>query len=66
MLFRSNLASGNEQQQMGIEQVNQAVTLLDQGTQQNAALVEQSSAAAMSLNQQAISLRDMVGSFKLH
>ncbi len=61
----NNLASGNEQQQMGIEQVNQAVTLLDQGTQQNAALVEQSSAAAMSLNQQATGLRDMVSAFKL-
>ena len=61
----SNLASGNEQQHLGIEQVNQAVTLLDQGTQQNAALVEQSSAAAMSLNQQASSLREMVGAFKL-
>jgi methyl-accepting chemotaxis protein len=62
----SNLAAGNEQQHMGIEQVNQAVTHLDHGTQQNAALVEQSSAAAMALRQQAEQLQQAVGFFKLH
>ncbi len=61
----SNLAAGNEQQQLGIEQVNQAVNHLDQGTQQNAALVEQSSAAAISLRHQAQRLQEAIGHFKL-
>jgi len=62
----SNLAAGNEQQHIGIEQVNQAVNNLDHGTQQNAALVEQSSAAAMALRQQAEQLQHAVGFFRLH
>ena len=61
----SNLAAGNEQQQLGIEQVNEAVSHLDQGTQQNAALVEQSSAAAMSLRSQAEKLQQAIGFFRL-
>jgi methyl-accepting chemotaxis protein len=61
----TNLAAGNEQQHLGIEQVNMAVNHLDQGTQQNAALVEQSSAAAISLRQQAAHLQEAIGYFKL-
>ena len=49
----------------GIGQVNQAVSHLDQMTQQNAALVEQSAAAAESLSDQAARLQKAVGSFKL-
>jgi methyl-accepting chemotaxis protein len=49
----------------GIGQVNQAVSRLDQNTQQNAALVEQSAAAASSLQQQADGLAHVVGEFKL-
>jgi methyl-accepting chemotaxis protein len=45
--------------------VNQAVTQLDQMTQQNAALVEQSSAAGESLRDQARNLVDVVAAFKL-
>jgi methyl-accepting chemotaxis protein len=45
--------------------VNKAVSQLDQGTQQNAALVEQSSAAAISLSEQARRLQEAVGSFRL-
>ncbi|MEG0412360.1 MAG: methyl-accepting chemotaxis protein, partial [Comamonas sp.] len=45
-------ASANEQSD-GIAQVNQAISNLDQMTQQNAALVEESSAAATSMNDQA-------------
>ncbi len=61
----SNLAAGNEQQHLGIEQVNLAVSHLDQGTQQNAALVEQSSASAISLRHQAARLQEAIGYFKL-
>ncbi|CAD5372434.1 Methyl-accepting chemotaxis serine transducer [Rubrivivax sp. A210] len=53
------------EQRQGIEQVGNAVTLLDQTTQQNAALVEQSAAAAESLEQQARRLADAVSVFRL-
>jgi methyl-accepting chemotaxis protein len=61
----SDIALSSEQQSMGIAQVNQAVSQLDQGTQQNAALVEESSAAAISLSEQARRLQLAVGSFRL-
>ena len=57
-------AAANEQSQ-GIGQVNTAVTQLDQMTQQNAALVEQSAAAAESMKDQAARLAEVVGTFKL-
>ena len=49
----------------GIGEVNQAVGLLDQATQQNAALVEEAAAAAQSLKEQAAGLARMVASFRL-
>jgi methyl-accepting chemotaxis protein len=61
----AEIASGSEQQHLGIVQVNQAVSQLDQTTQQNAALVEESSAAATSLSDQAQQLLQSVGRFKL-
>ena len=57
-------ASANEQSQ-GIEQVTSAVNQLDQMTQQNAALVEESAAAAESLKDQATRLSAMVQTFRL-
>ncbi len=54
-----------DEQSQGIGQVNNAVTQLDQMTQQNAALVEQSAAAAESLKDQAKRLSQVVGAFKL-
>ncbi|MBH2016612.1 MAG: HAMP domain-containing protein [Burkholderiales bacterium] len=59
------VASGNTEQSQGIAQVNQAVTHLDHATQQNAALVEESSAAAASLSDQADRLQSAVGRFRL-
>ncbi|MBA3589645.1 methyl-accepting chemotaxis protein [Methylibium sp.] len=59
------ITSASEQQSQGIEEVNQAVTLMDQATQQNAALVEESAAAADALKNQAASLAEVVGSFRL-
>jgi methyl-accepting chemotaxis protein len=61
----AEIASASEQQSLGIVQVNQAVSLLDQTTQQNAALVEESSAAASSLSDQAMRLQQAVGRFTL-
>jgi methyl-accepting chemotaxis protein len=52
-------------QSSGISQVNQAVSQLDQMTQQNAALVEQSSAAADSLRDQSSRMADAVAMFRL-
>ena len=53
------------EQSDGIGQVNTAVVQLDQMTQQNAALVEESAAAAESLRDQAIRLAKVVGTFQL-
>ena len=53
------------EQRTGIAQISQAVTQLDEATQQNAALVEQASAAAASLTQQADRLMDVVAVFRL-
>jgi methyl-accepting chemotaxis protein len=57
-----SVASG--QQSAGVAQVGEAVTRMDQATQQNAALVEQSAAAADSLKQQALQLVQAVAIFR--
>jgi methyl-accepting chemotaxis protein len=54
-----------QEQRDGIEQINGAVSRLDVATQQNAALVEQSAAAAESLQQQAQRLNTAVGSYQV-
>jgi methyl-accepting chemotaxis protein len=59
------ITAASAEQSDGIGQVNTAVTQLDQMTQQNAALVEQSAAAAESLKQQADRLTQVVGGFRL-
>jgi methyl-accepting chemotaxis protein len=53
------------EQSNGINQISQAVTQMDQVTQQNAALVEESAAAADSLRRQAGGLVDVVAAFRL-
>ncbi|MBC3918953.1 MCP four helix bundle domain-containing protein [Undibacterium sp. CY18W] len=55
----------SQEQTSGIEQVNQAVTQMDETTQQNAALVEQAAAAAASLEEQAHILAEVVSVFKM-
>jgi len=59
------ISSASSEQSTGIGQIGDAVAQLDQVTQQNAALVEESAAAAESLNQQAAQLARIVGTFKL-
>lgn len=56
--------SSNEQRQ-GIEQIGKAITEMDSTTQQNATLVQESSAAAISLELQAKKLNEMVSIFKV-
>jgi methyl-accepting chemotaxis protein len=53
------------EQHTGIEQVNQAVMQMDEVTQQNAALVEEASAAAQSMAAQSGTLRELVSVFRI-
>jgi methyl-accepting chemotaxis protein len=59
------IRSATIEQSTGIEQVGEAVSQMDQVTQQNAALVEEAAAAASSLEQQAQSMTDAVSVFRL-
>jgi methyl-accepting chemotaxis protein len=59
------ISSASVEQSSGVSQVGQAVTQMDHATQQNAALVEESAAAAESLRQQAQALVQAVAVFKL-
>ncbi|MAM89021.1 MAG: methyl-accepting chemotaxis protein [unclassified Hahellaceae] len=59
------ITAASLEQSSGIEQVNQAVTQMDQVTQQNAALVEEAAAAAESLQDQAVELEQTVAVFRL-
>ncbi|MDZ4355698.1 MAG: methyl-accepting chemotaxis protein [Variovorax sp.] len=63
--FISDITTAAGEQSDGIGQVNVAVTQLDQMTQQNAALVEESAAAAESLKDQASRLAEVVRVFRL-
>lgn len=59
------IGHASHEQTDGITQINSAIGLIDSATQQNATLVEQSVAAASSLNEQAGTLNEMVGVFQL-
>jgi methyl-accepting chemotaxis protein len=59
------ITAASSEQSQGINEVNNAVAQLDQMTQQNAALVEESAAAAESLKAQANKLGKVIGTFKL-
>ncbi|MBN3771542.1 methyl-accepting chemotaxis protein [Burkholderia sp. Se-20378] len=60
----AEISSSTAEQSTGVSQVDQAVVHLDNITQQNAALVEQSTAASESLKQQATRLVDAVNVFR--
>ena len=53
------------EQATGIEQVNKALTQMDEVTQQNSALVEENAATAKTLESQSASLNERISSFKL-
>jgi methyl-accepting chemotaxis protein len=61
----SEIAQASAEQSTGIEQINIAIGQMDDVTQQNAALVEQASAAAGALESQASNLKQLVRRFKL-
>ncbi|MDC8747749.1 methyl-accepting chemotaxis protein [Xanthomonas campestris] len=59
------ISAASQEQSAGIEQVNQTITQMDETTQQNAALVEEATAAARSMEEQAGHLAEAVSVFKL-
>src|SRR3546814_3760185 len=60
------ISAASEEQSGGIDQVNRAVSQMDEVTQQNAALVEEAAAAAGSLQEQAQRLAEAVAVFKIN
>lgn len=60
-----DISTGTREQSASMVSINAALSRLDQMTQQNAAVVEESAAAAQSLQAQAGDLRDMAGRFRL-
>ncbi len=60
----SEIAAASREQATGLEQVNTAVGSMDEMTQRNGALVEQTSASAQALSQQASQLAQLVGFFR--
>jgi len=61
----AEIAAASQEQSSGIDQVNKAVMQMDEMTQQNAALVEESSAASRAMEEQAKSLDVMMQFFRL-
>ncbi|MFC4446825.1 methyl-accepting chemotaxis protein, partial [Castellaniella denitrificans] len=59
------ISAASREQTTGIEEINSAVTQMDDVTRQNASLVEESAAAASSLQEQADTLAQLVATFRL-
>ncbi len=61
----AEISAASQEQSAGIEQVNLTITQMDETTQQNAALVEEATAAARSMEEQAGELGQAVATFRL-
>lgn len=59
------IVESSREQSVGLQEINTAVNTMDQGTQQNAAMVEQSTAASHSLAKEAASLNQLLARFNL-
>lgn len=59
------IVESSREQTVGLQEINTAVNIMDQGTQENAAMVEQSTAASHSLAKEAASLNELLERFKL-
>ncbi|WP_431321576.1 methyl-accepting chemotaxis protein [Rhizobium sp. YTU87027] len=59
------IVTATREQSIGLQEINTAVNNMDQGTQQNAAMVEEQTAASHSLAQEAAALDDLLGQFNL-
>jgi methyl-accepting chemotaxis protein len=62
----SDIAAASIEQSTGIEQVNKALTQMDEVTQQNSALVEENAATAKTLEQQATAMDERISFFRLN
>ncbi|MFN7103468.1 MAG: methyl-accepting chemotaxis protein, partial [Pseudorhizobium sp.] len=60
-----SIATSSREQSVGLAEVNTAVNQMDQVTQQNAAMVEETSAASATLASEAARLRELIGQFQL-
>ncbi len=61
----AEISAASAEQSSGIEEINRAITQMDESTQQNAALVEQAAAAAKAMQEQAGCLTQSISIFKL-
>ncbi|MGH6997033.1 MAG: methyl-accepting chemotaxis protein, partial [Phenylobacterium sp.] len=61
----SEIAASAQEQAVGLQQVNTAVNQMDQVTQQNAAMVEESTAASHALANEAVELARLMGQFSI-
>jgi methyl-accepting chemotaxis protein len=59
------IAAASAEQSAGIDQVNQSVTAMDEMTQQNAALAQQTSSASASMSEKALQLNQLIARFTL-
>jgi len=62
----TDIAASSNEQATGIAEISEAINSMDQGTQQNAAMVEHSNAAAATMTAEAEKLRELVGQFRLN
>jgi methyl-accepting chemotaxis protein len=60
-----DIAASSQEQALGLQQVNTAVNQMDQVTQQNAAMVEEATAASHSLAQEAVTLASLIDRFEV-
>jgi len=61
----SDIATASSEQASGVEEVNKALTQMDEVTQQNSALVEEATATAKTLDEQARAMSERVSFFQL-
>jgi methyl-accepting chemotaxis protein len=59
------IAEASREQSIGLQEINTAVNSMDQGTQQNAAMVEETTAASHSLANEAVALSNLMSQFRL-
>jgi len=61
----TEIATASHEQSLGIQQINRAIVQMDERTQKNAALVEETAAASSAMKEQALSLKEQVAFFKV-
>ncbi len=59
------IVEASREQAIGLKEINNAINLMDQNTQQNAAMVEESNAASHGLAKEAGALRDLINRFSI-